>query len=140
MKSSKAEFQDEDVQHQNPLPIVPLIDCFVLILVFFLATASVTKPHKELQISLPLSDAGIQTVSKHSTLIIEVTKDGQFYLEQEPHSKTLLHKKLRDLYRTGPDRHVRIEADRSCAFQHIVHLMDSLKFEGFKDIGFRNKD
>jgi biopolymer transport protein ExbD len=140
MKTRSGEFQDEDVQHQNPLPIVPLIDCFVLILVFFLATASVTKPHKELQIMLPNSAAAVKTVSKADTLVIEITKDGVIYLESEPVSKTLLHKRLRQAAAEGPDRRVRVEADRQTAFQHLVYVMDMLQFEGLRNVGFKSRE
>ena len=140
MKTRNCDFQDEDVQHQNPLPIVPLIDCFVLILVFFLATASVTKPHKELQIILPNSSAAVKTVSKANTVVIEITKDGVIYLNSEPVSKTLLHKRLRQAASEALDRRIRIEADRQTAAQHLVYVMDLLQFEGLKNVGFKTRD
>lgn len=89
---------------------------------------------------LPNSAAAGKTVSKHDTLIIELTKDGQIYLESEPVSKTILHKRLRQAAADGPDRRVRVEADRQCAFQHIVYVMDLLQFEGLRSVGFRSLD
>ena len=140
MKSRSGRFDDEDVQSMTPLPVVPLIDCFVLILIFFLATATLTKPHKALDIRLPHSAAAIKTASKHSTLIITMTKDGTVYIESEPMSRTLLHKRLREIAAQNPNRKVRLEADRTTPFQYIVYVLDLLQFEGLRDVGVRTRE
>ena len=140
MRASSSEFRDEDVQHQTPLPVVPLIDCFVLILVFFLSCASVTKPHKEVGIILPHSAAAANAVAKHTTLIIEVAADGTLIYEQEPITHQLLQKKLREAAADNKDHRVRIDGDRRVAFQHIVHLLDICQFEGLNSVGVRTRD
>lgn len=140
MRSSSSHFQDEDVQHQTPLPVVPLIDCFVLILIFFLATASVTKPHKEVGIILPNSAAAAKAVVKHTSLIIEVTSDGTLLYEQEPITPQLLQKKLREAAAGDKNRRIRIDGDRRVALQHVVHVLDICQFEGLNNVGIRTRD
>jgi biopolymer transport protein ExbD len=140
VRSSSSEFRDEDVQHQTPLPVVPLIDCFVLILVFFLTCASVTKPHKEVGIVLPNSAAAAKAVAKHTTLIIEVASDGTLLYEREPITGQLLQKKLREAAAENKDRRIRIDGDRRVALQHIVHLLDICQFEGLNNVGIRTRD
>lgn len=140
MRASSSEFRDEDVQHQTPLPVVPLIDCFVLILVFFLTCASVTKPHKEVGIVLPNSAAAAKAVAKHTTLIVEVASDGTILYEQEPITAQLLQKKLREAAATSKDRRVRIDGDRRVALQHVVHVLDICQFEGLNNVGVRTRD
>ena len=122
------------------VPVVPLIDCFVLILVFFLSCASVTKPHKEVGIILPHSAAATNAVAKHSTVIIEVAADGTLIYEQEPITHQLLQKKLREAAADNKDRRVRIDGDRRVAFQHVVHLLDICQFEGLNSVGVRTRD
>lgn len=140
MRSSSSEFQDEDVQHQTPLPVVPLIDCFVLILVFFLTCASVTKPHKEVGIILPNSAAAGKAVAKPSTMIIEVVSDGTILFEHEPITPQLMQKKLREAAVANKDRRIRIDGDRRVALQHVVHLLDLCQFEGLNNVGIRTRD
>ena len=41
----------------------PLIDCVFLLLIFFLVTATMQKPHKELDLQLPNSAAARETAS-----------------------------------------------------------------------------
>jgi biopolymer transport protein ExbD len=122
------------------LPVVPLIDCFVLILVFFLTCASVTKPHKEVGIVLPNSAAAAKAVAKHTTLIVEVASDGTILYEQEPITAQLLQKKLREAAAVSKERRVRIDGDRRVALQHVVHVLDICQFEGLNNVGVRTRD
>jgi biopolymer transport protein ExbD len=135
-----AEFNDEDVQHQNPLPVTPLIDCFVLILVFFLACASMTKPHKELDLQLAQSSAAKLTASLPETLIFVVSQGGEVYMENQLLTKGALHRKIREAAAENNKRQVRVDADRRCAAQHLVYLLDLLQFEGLKNVGIRTRD
>ena len=97
----------------------PLIDCVFLLLIFFLVTATLKKAHKELEIQLPHSAAAMQTKSKFDTVIIEITKDGQVWVNQDPMTQQSLHKRLRELAGENPSRRVRIDADRRTAYQHL---------------------
>ena len=140
MRSGRSEFQDEDVQSMTPLPVTPLVDCFVLILVFFLTSTSLTKTHKTIEINMAHSANAVRTVSKQDVVIIEITQDGRIFLESEPMSKTLLHRRLRKLSEAPTPRQIRIEADRSTSMQYITYLTDLLQFEGLQQVSFRTKD
>jgi biopolymer transport protein ExbD len=120
--------------------MAPLIDCVFLLLIFFLVSGTLKKAHKELEIELPHSAAAIKTKSEFDTLIVEITKDGTVYIDSQPMSKQLLHKKIREAAAEAPDRRVRIDADRATAFQYVVHTLDLLQFEGLNNIGVRARD
>ena len=135
MRSRTPDREDEvDVQ------MTPLIDCVFLLLVFFLVAATLKKPHKELEIQLPHSAAAAVVASKYDTLIIEMTKDGDIYIESEPMTKHTLLKKLELVYEETPNRRVRIDADRRTPAQYIVRLLDQLQFKNFNNVGIRTRD
>lgn len=135
MRVKTAE-QEEGAEVQ----MAPLIDCVFLLLIFFLVAATLKKAHKELELELPHSAAAIKTKSEAETLIIEITKDGQAYMDAEPMSKRLLHKRIREAAAEAPNRRVRIDADRATAFQYIVNMLDLLQFEGLNNVGVRTRD
>jgi biopolymer transport protein ExbD len=118
----------------------PLIDCVFLLLIFFLVTATLKKAHKELDIQLPQSAAATETKSPHDTVVVEITKDGNVYVDGDPMTQQLLHKRLRALAQENPNRRVRIDADRRTAFQHLIHVVDLCEYEGLKSVGFHTKD
>jgi biopolymer transport protein ExbD len=118
----------------------PLIDCVFLLLIFFLVTATMQKPHKELDLQLPNSAAARETASTPETLIFQMSKEGDVYLENELMTKGLLHKKIREAATTNNKREVRIDADRRTAAQHLVYLLDLLQFEGLNNVAIRTRD
>jgi len=129
-----------DEQEEVGVQMAPLIDCVFLLLIFFLVAATLKKAHKEVEIELPHSGAAIPAVSKYDTLIIEITKDGTVYLESQPVTQRLLHKRLRQAATENRKRRVRIDGDRRTAFQHVVHVLDLCQFEGLKNVGVRTRD
>jgi biopolymer transport protein ExbD len=118
----------------------PLIDVVFLLLIFFLVTATLKKAHKDLEIQLPHSTSAIETKSQPQTIIIEVTKDGHIYLDKDPMTQQLLHKRLREAARLNPHRSIRIDADARASNYHVLHVMDICQYEGFNRVGLRSRD
>ena len=127
-------------QEEMGVQMAPLIDCVFLLLVFFLVAATLKKPHKELELQLPHSAAAIKTESKYDTLVIEMTKDGEIYIESESVTKRLLNEKLHDMAANTPNRRIRIDADRRAPVQHLVRLLDHCQFVGMNNVGVRSRD
>ena len=140
MRTKSADFSDEDVQGMTPLPVVPLIDCFVLILVFFLTCASVTKPHREVPIIVGHTSVALQPEREYKPVVIEVRGDGAFYVNYIKIGPQLLQEILREMAAADASQMVRIDGDRKTAWQHIVRVLDLCRYEGLKNIVFRTGD
>jgi len=130
----------QDAGEELGVQMAPLIDCVFLLLVYFLCTSHVTKQHKDLGIDLPEAASAKETKSAYETLIIEVTRDGTIYVDSQPMTKRLLHRRLREAVVEAPNRPVRIDADRSTAYAYISPLIDLLQFMGMNNIGLRIRD
>lgn len=135
MKARSSESGDE-----MGVQMAPLIDCVFLLLIYFLCTAHVTKPHRDLEINLPEASVAEQTKSSYDTVIIEVTKDGRIYMDAQEMTTRLLHQKLQQKVAEKPDRRVRLDVDRSCSFYYLNPLIDLLQFVGLNNVGLRATD
>ena len=126
--------------------MAPLIDCVFMLLLFFLTTSMLQKPHRDLGIILPDATSAEQATAQYDTIIIEVTAGRPPYgepvvvLDGEEMTKTLLHKRLRQLVLKDADRRVRVDADREVAVEHVSRLLDLLQFEGLRNVGIRTRD
>ena len=132
--------KNSDTGDEMGVQMAPLIDCVFLLLIYFLCTAHVTKPHKDLEINLSEASAAVKTKSTFDTVIIEITKDGRIYLDQQEMTTRLLNQKLQQKVIEKADRRVRIDVDRSCAFYYLNTLIDQLQFVGLNNIGLRATD
>jgi biopolymer transport protein ExbD len=133
---SKVNRDDDEVDVQ----MTPLIDCVFLLLVFFLVAATLKKPHKELELELPHSAAAAVVASRYDTLVVELTRDGEIYIGNEPMTKKLLNEKLHAIAAATPNRRVRIDSDRRAPVQFLVRLLDHLQFVGLNNVGVRTKE
>lgn len=136
MRAKEDQFADEDVDVQ----MTPMIDCVFLLLVFFLCSSSMTKPHKDLDLNLCNSSAAQVVASKYSTLIIEVDKNGDIFIDSEPMTTRLLHQKLGKAVKENPSRAIRVDSDRQAPVAYVAELLDHLQFIGFNNVGIRTKD
>lgn len=130
----RSEDQDVDVQ------MTPLIDCVFLLLVFFLVAATLKKPHRELDLKLPHSAAADKVESQYDTLVIEMDRKGEVYIDHVQMTKQTLNEELHRVAAETPDRRVRLDVDARTPGQFIVRLLDHLQFVNLNNVGIRTRD
>jgi biopolymer transport protein ExbD len=114
----------EDAQ----LDMVPLINCVFLLLIFFLLTSSfIFQPG--IKISLP--KAVTSEVIRENTVVITITSDNRFYLNETP--VTLLELKSK-LEKTPTVESVLIKADRDVILSKVVKIWDFCRDLGIKQV------
>lgn len=131
----------EDRDEQIDIPMIPMIDCIMLLLIFFLVTASLKKPHKELEINLTAADTAKVTKAMGSEAVIALDAQGRQFLDgQGPLGAEEFLVRLGRLHAADPATRIRIDLDRGCQGQHVVRLLNTLNHYRFTSVGFRTKD
>jgi len=128
--------EEEEVSVQ----LTSFMDISFLMLIFFIVTASLRKPHKELQIDLP--NAAYSKIAKapKKELIITVDREGKVYLGNDAIlSEMELTKRLQYISETEPDTRVRIDADRQAKVFHLAKIMDLCQLYNIRAIGIRTR-
>jgi biopolymer transport protein ExbD len=138
--------RSRDVEEESEVMMSPLIDCVFILLIYFLTTSFMQKPHRDLGIVLPTARASEKRTAKYDTIIIEMTAprpphdEPVIALDGEEVTLTLLHKRMRQLVLKDPDRRARVDADREIPVREVTRVLDLLQFEGVQKIGIRTKD
>jgi biopolymer transport protein ExbD len=142
-KEEKAEVQ-----------MAPLIDCVFILLIFFLVTSMLQKPHNELAVDVPVSGAGeVRTEQQEEALVIVVTSsnpDGAaasagegpkmnafIVMDGEEVNKQLLDRRLRQVAQQNPNRRIRIDSDGFLAWRHLIPVLDLCRFHGLTRVDVR---
>lgn len=114
----------EDVR----LDMVSLINCVFLLLLFFLLTSNfVSQPG--IKINLP--KAVTSEVVQENTIIITITSDNRFYLNEMPVTLLELKSKLEKASSAEP---VLIKADRDVTLSKVVNIWDFCRALGIKQV------
>ncbi len=123
--------------------LIPMIDCMLVIIIFFLVATTLKNKQKELPLALPDASAALTVVQPPDVFVIGVDKSGKVYLGSdnfiEPVDNERLHRELRQLAQATPDRKVRIDADRNVRFEEVVRIVDLCTFEGLRNVGLRTR-
>ena len=140
-------------EEKAEVQMAPLIDCVFILLIFFLVTSMLQKPHNELLFDVPHSGAGAKVTEPDEPLIITVTssnpdpelekmatgpkRDAFMVLEGEPMTKELLERRLRQIAQKNPKRQIRIDSDGHLAWRHLITVLDLCKFHGLTRVNIR---
>jgi len=111
--------------------ITSLIDVIFLLLIFFLVTSTFSE-QPALRIDLPRSAA--PGISRREEMVLAVTREGNFFLDQKPVERERLAELLADSARRQEDPTLVLKADRQVAYGLIVELMDISRRVGLEKI------
>ncbi|HEY5752780.1 MAG TPA: biopolymer transporter ExbD [Chthoniobacterales bacterium] len=121
------------------IPLIPMIDCLFVLLVFFLVATTLKKTEKELPIDLPQSGAALDTEQKEDVLVIGLDRAGQKFFRSEPVTTEVMSQRLAAAALANPNRRVRLDADVSTPYAAVVEMIEMCEFNNLRNVGFRTK-
>ena len=108
--------------------LASLTDMVLLLLIFFLLSSSfIIQPG--IKVKLPQSTTSEVTSEKN--VLVSITRDGTYYLNEERVTLTSLPVLLQQKFVYGKEQIVVIKADREVTLQTAVDIMDIAKSVGF---------
>jgi biopolymer transport protein ExbD len=123
--------------------LIPMIDCMLVIIIFFLVATTLKNTERELPLQLPDSAAAIGVQQTPETMVIGLNKEGHAFMgtdaHVEPVDQQALHQRIREAAQANPAQRVRIDCDRDTRFEDFVHIVDLCQFEGLKNIGLHTR-
>src|SRR5215210_6609604 len=86
--------------------LVPMIDCMLILLIFFMVATTIKHTEKELPIELPKADSAISKQVADNLLILSIDRQSQKYIGSRPVTTELLHQHVRDAAQKNPNQPV----------------------------------
>lgn len=116
--------------------MAPMIDIVFLLLTFFIITWQWSKNETELDVSVPTTAEGAEPLRVDGEKIINVLANGQVIVDKTPLSQEELFdkmKKLASLYKNQP---IRLRADATTEYQHVINVISTCTKAGIWNISF----
>ena len=110
------------------IDMVPFVNCVLLLLMFFLLTSNFLF-QSGIKINLP--KAVTSEVIRENTIVITMTSDNRFYLNQMPVTLLELKNKLES---AASEESILIKADRDTALGKIVNIWDFCRGLGIRQV------
>lgn len=116
------------------IEMVPLIDCFFLILVFFIYGVLSMVVHKGISVDLPV--AATSVIDKEDYLSVSITKEGKIFFNKREVSLRELPIFLKQEKEKNPEREIFINADKKVYHGQVIKILDLIRASGIKKVSF----
>jgi biopolymer transport protein TolR len=117
----------------SDINVVPYIDVMLVLLVIFMITAPLLS--QGVKVDLPKAAARVVDTQDRETLVVTVTSEGKYYLDDRSISPEELGKKVAAILRLRPQTPVLIRGDRQANYGEVVKTMTLLQAAGAPSVG-----
>ena len=118
----------------SDINVTPLVDVMLVLLIIFMVTAPML--HQGVSVALPKTETTNLPSTIEDPIILSITSDGRYYINETPVARGLLRERLNAFLRTRRDRTVFLKADRTLSVGTVVETLDVLNRMGIENLGF----
>ena len=128
--------KSENVRPIPVLQLMPLIDILFVNLAFFMAVFVYSRFESELNVSIPKSDASVESQLGSDEIIINVLKNGDVFVNQRRMGIDDLESLLRKAAKLSPSQAVILRADQKSYHEFVVRVLDACAKANIWNISF----
>jgi len=119
--------------HLADINVTPLVDVMLVLLIIFMVTAPML--HQGVSVALPKTATTNLPSGIEDPLILSITRDGRYYINETAVARGLLRDRLNSFLRGRKDRTVFLKADRALSYGTVVETLDILNRMGIENLG-----
>ena len=119
--------------HLADINVTPLVDVMLVLLIIFMVTAPML--HQGVGVALPRTETTNLPSTIEDPVILSITREGLYYINETPVVRGLLKDRLQALLRQRKDRTVFLKADRALSYGTVVETLDLLSRMGIENLG-----
>jgi biopolymer transport protein ExbD len=115
--------------------MIPLIDMFFLLLVFFIFGVFSMTMQQGILVDLPTANTAAST--QEDTISISLAADGSLFVNQQPVTLQHLEATLAQIRPAAPYPLVVINADRQVPHGTVISVLDGVRHAGYQRVSFQ---
>ncbi|MGE0268915.1 MAG: ExbD/TolR family protein [Candidatus Omnitrophota bacterium] len=118
---------------RSRMEMMPLIDSFFLILVYFIYAFLSMSVHKGISLDLPRASTAVSDRSEHCA--VSVNKEGRLFIDKQPVSRTDLKRNLKSLFEKDRDAFsLYIFGDVDAPHGDVVYILNTARELGIEKV------
>ncbi|REJ76509.1 MAG: biopolymer transporter ExbD [Planctomycetota bacterium] len=121
------------------LNLTPMIDVVLQLVIFFLVGTEFIKTERQYEVDLPEVTEAQPLTNLPDELVVNITRDGRFFLGRKGLSAEELQGELRAAADRYADQSVVIRADGSGPYQHVMTALNICHRAGISNIQLANR-
>ncbi len=131
------KFDVSEFQRQRPvIQLAPLVDIAFWALMFFMIIAVFNQMEVQVNLTLPKTKTAIQNAQSSGKIVVNITKDGRFIVNQKEYSSGGLAIMLERVSKLFPNQQVIIRADELSYHKYVIQALDACARSNILDVSF----
>lgn len=130
------------MEEETPIiNVSSLLDVMFILLIFFLATSTLQREEHDIKVNLPERSESGSLSSASRTIVINVRKDGSYYLQNRVRNLEDVRKDLSSAVEQNPNQKVLIRGDREALHGFVAAVVGACKTAGIHEanIGYQHR-
>jgi biopolymer transport protein TolR len=124
---------NDDQGMMAEINVTPFVDVMLVLLIIFMVTAPLMTTGMEVE--LPRTDAPTLTMDQDDQLIISITAEGRYYINEHDFTIEELRPKLVAIAKANPDQELFLRADGAVPYEKVAQLMALCTQAGISKMG-----
>ena len=131
------KFDSSEYYKQRPvIQLAPLVDIAFWALMFFMIIAVFNHMEVQVNLTLPKSKTAIQSAQSSGKIVINISKDGRFIVNQKEYTANTLAVMLVQVSKLFPNQQVIIRADEMSYHKYVIQALDACARSNLSDVSF----
>ncbi len=115
--------------------MAPMVDVMFLLLIFFMVSSIYYQLERNLEVKIPRAESGVENTRQVAELIINITKDGKYLVNNIQMELAGVEEILRDIVkRFKQNQPIIIRCDQDCPHKYFVKVFDICQLLGIEDV------
>jgi biopolymer transport protein TolR len=123
----------DEFDHLADINVTPLVDVMLVLLIIFMVTAPML--HQGISVALPKTATTNLRSGLEDPIVLSISKEGVYYINETPVARGLLRDRLRAILRGRREKAVLLKADRGLSYGTVVETLDLLNRMGIESLG-----
>ena len=119
--------------HLADINVTPLVDVMLVLLIIFMVTAPML--HQGISVALPKTATTNLRSTLEDPIVMSISRDGLFYINETPVARGLLKERLKAILRGRKEKAVLLKADRGLSYGTVIETLDLLNRMGIESLG-----
>ncbi len=119
--------------HLADINVTPLVDVMLVLLIIFMVTAPML--HQGISVALPKTATTNLRSTLEDPIVLSISKEGLYYINETPVARGLLKDRLRAILRGHKEKAVLLKADRGLSYGTVIETLDLLNRMGIESLG-----
>ena len=119
----------------SDINVTPMADVMLVLLIIFMVVTPMLQKGQQVELAKTRNPVDMKEADRDDSVIIAITRDGKFYLNQDKVNVDDLAAKVNDLLATKLEKRVFVKSDSRAKYGDVVMVVDNIRNAGVDQIG-----